>query len=375
MRRFSMPRLSTLLITVAVAALAVVAIVFSVISSLDSSPRQEAASTSQEQADSGEVPSPADAEGADDISGIQTRDELVTELAQANLSGTLAIAQRETCRVFKLSLPYLQARKEPDLEACSFPVVSDPRLSPTAEARQPNGVLVASCREGRLSVFDRLVTQHPPPNEQIARRYSIEGCAPAWRSDGALTFVRGGEVVSASPGCLDEPDCAQVLLPRAALAAGLRVARPTLHFDDAKITQLVWTGPTRFVAIIDLHNSDGTREDLVGLVDRTRLIALARPRAPKLSLIRVSPKRTYVAVRAPGTQALWVFRPRADRLEVKRFPPWAPPAPTDINGIAWSPDERWTVVSSRRSIYLFQTGKSRLGYIGLPLVASDVLWQ
>ena len=200
MRRFSMPRLSTLLITVAVAALAVVAIVFSVISSLDSSPRQEAASTSQEQADSGEVPSPADAEGADDISGIQTRDELVTELAQANLSGTLAIAQRETCRVFKLSLPYLQARKEPGLEACSFPVVSDPRLSPTSEARQPNGVLVASCREGRLSVFDRLVTQHPPPNEQIARRYSTEGCAPAWRSDGALTFVRGGEVVSASPG-------------------------------------------------------------------------------------------------------------------------------------------------------------------------------
>ena len=105
MRRFSMPRLSTLLITVAVAALAVVAIVFSVISSLDSSPRQEAASTSQEQADSGGVPSPADAEGADDISGIQTRDELVTELAQANLSGTLAIAQRETCRVFKLWLP------------------------------------------------------------------------------------------------------------------------------------------------------------------------------------------------------------------------------------------------------------------------------
>ena len=374
MRRFSMPRLSTLLITGAVAALAVVAIVSSVISSLDSSPRQEAA-TSQQQAEGGKVPSPVDAEAAGDIAGIQTRDDLVTELAQANLSGTLAIAQRETCRVFKLSLPYLQAREQPGLEACSFPVVPDPRLSPSSEARQPNGVLVASCREGRLSVFDRLVTQHPPPQEQIAPRYSIEGCAPAWRSDGALTFVRGGEVVSARPACLDEPDCPQVLLPRAALAAGLRAAQPTLAFDDAKITQLVWTGRARFVAIIDVHNSDGTREDLVGLVDRTRLIAVTRPRVPKLSLMRVSPKRTYVAVRAEGTQALWVFRPRADRLEVKRFPPWAPPAPTDIKGIAWSPDERWTVVSSRRSIYLFQTGKSRLGYIGLPLVASDVLWQ
>lgn len=374
MRRLSKARLSTILIAGAVAALAVVAIVVSVISSLDSPPRPEAAATVQEQADNEEAPAAADADGAGDISLIQTRDDLVTALAQANLSGTLAIAEREGCRVFKLSLPYLRAQEQPGLEACSFPVVSDPRLSPNSEARQPNGVLVASCREGRLSVFDHVVTQHPPPDEQIARRYSTDGCAPAWRSDGALTFVRDGEVVSALPACLGKPDCEHVLLARAALAAALRVARPTLAVDDAKITELVWTGRARFVAIIDVHGPNGTREDLVGLIDGMRVVALARPRAPQLSLMRVSPKHTYVAVRAPGTQALWVFRPRADRLEVKRFPPWAPPAPTDINGIAWSPDERWTVVSARRSIYLFQTGKSRLGYIGLPLAASDVLW-
>jgi hypothetical protein len=77
-------------------------------------------------------------------------------------------------------------------------------------------------------------------------------------------------------------------------------------------------------------------------------------------------------VRSTSFARIWLVRASASSFSVRPFPPWAPPAPTDIRAIAWSPDDRWTAVASRRSVYLFRTARGREGYIGLPLVARDL---
>lgn len=366
-----MPRLSTALLVVGVCAIAIAAVVAAVLPE-DDRPSQGSAAATTQSTVSEDSQSPAALER--DVSGLETLESLVTELAAARVTGTLAIAGSTDCRVFTVSLPYLRAKELAGLEACAFPVSSESRLSSVTQARQPHGNLAARCREGQLVVFDPVATPGLPRDDQVAAGSWFDGCGPAWKPDGTLTYVLGGQVVSVDPTCLDDPACPEVILSRATLGADLRSLDPSMAFATAGVKQLTWTGNRRFVAIIVVRSQGGARENLVGLVDGGRLVGLLRPPATELSLVRTSPKGTYVAVRAPAEEALWVVHTEGGKLRMERFPPWAPPAPTAFTRIAWSPDESWTAISSRRSVYLFKTGKSNLGYFGLPVAASDVLW-
>jgi hypothetical protein len=136
---------------------------------------------------------------------------------------------------------------------------------------------------------------------------------------------------------------------------------------------VAWLSDTALVAIIRGERGDGKRRDLVALFDGGRLLDAAPLRRPRLSLLRVSPRRTYVAVQADPT-GIWLLHADGASLSVERFPPWSPPAPTDVKAIAWSPDERWTAVASRTTVYVYPTADGRAGFIGLPITARDLEW-
>jgi hypothetical protein len=89
-------------------------------------------------------------------------------------------------------------------------------------------------------------------------------------------------------------------------------------------------------------------------------------------LIRVSPSRKFAAVRSDSRARIWLVRPQRSRLTVRPFPPGSPPAPTDLRAIAWSPDDRWTALATRRAVYVFRTGNAHNGYIGIPVAVRDV---
>lgn len=131
-----------------------------------------------------------------------------------------------------------------------------------------------------------------------------------------------------------------------------------------------WLSDTRLVAVVRAGQGHS-----VGLFERGRLVARSTLRRPRLALLRVSPRGTWVALREPPFGTIWLLRVRRRSLSLEPFPPWSPPAPTDIRAIAWSPDERFAVVASLSAVYVFRTGAPEEGFVGLPLAVADLDWR
>jgi hypothetical protein len=259
-------------------------------------------------------------------------------LSDVGAYGVLYVSD-EDCRVRGYQLPSLETVAGISGRACRFPV-----LSRTATPLRPALPSTASCHQEAE-------------------------CAPAWKPNGTLTFVRDGEVLRLEALCGNgDPSCERVALSRADLRRALA------GFSLPRIREIAWLSNTRVLAVVGIGRG-GAERDLVALFEGKRLAARSALRQPGLSLLRVSPSRALVAIRAPSFGRMWLLRPQGRSLNVKPFPPWSPPAPTDIHAIAWSPDERFTAVASRRAVYVFHTGASARGYIGLPLAAADIAWR
>jgi hypothetical protein len=127
----------------------------------------------------------------------------------------------------------------------------------------------------------------------------------------------------------------------------------------------------RLLAIVRT-GTPGAGRDVIAVFEGRRLVARARVSDGRLSLIRVSPSRKFAAVRSDSRARIWLVRPQRSRLTVRPFPPGSPPAPTDLRAIAWSPDDRWTALATRRAVYVFRTGNAHNGYIGIPVAVRDV---
>jgi hypothetical protein len=75
----------------------------------------------------------------------------------------------------------------------------------------------------------------------------------------------------------------------------------------------------------------------------------------------------FVAARAAGRGGLLVLGP--DGLAAS-LPPL-----TDPRSITWSPDERWTAVATRNSVFVFRTNTGEARFTRLPVVARDLTWR
>jgi hypothetical protein len=297
---------------------------------------------------------------------LAARDRVTDNLAAAlegeGITGVLYYSDREDeCRLDAVRLPSLDQVTPPKLSSCRFELPPDPEPTATLAGVtwNPSGHLAAYCRRGRVIVM----------NATGETLHELEGCAPAWKPNGTLTFVRNGEVVD----CGDGGRCERLALSRRDLRQALRRTSIERLFRTVafRVREVAWFTNTRLGAII--------REDYEGSPGRQLPIVLDGGRAVNpagsipfqhLSFGSMSPKRTEVALEVEGFDNPWLLN-RDGGYSAQ----WSPPSLNNVVALAWSPDERWRAVATRTSIYLFERYLEQPRIFRLPIAAADVTWR
>ena len=179
----------------------------------------------------------------------------------------------------------------------------------------------------------------------------IGGCAPAWRPDGSMTYIRRGAIVQ-----FPRTGRAQVLRSRSQLAGALE-GQPSLRgVGGWHAIRVAWLSPARFAVLA----SNGSRVVLAVFSGR-RIVAL-RTRVPsRVTELRGSPRGSYVVLGTAGGVRVYDAR-RRDLSRVRRF--------GILVSVAWSSDESWRAVAQEQKVLLVGPHVS----VVLPLRALDLAW-
>jgi hypothetical protein len=238
------------------------------------------------------------------------------------------------------------------------------RRAPAEDARAPEraeasdalrtagatGTLVYSDAGCRLHAL-RLPSLRPAPASRIQR------CEPHIPTDGIGTFE--GDVVWAGFGA----GVVQVVLSRDEL--GRAVRRATGLEGEYRAVQAVPLARDRIAAL--LTDSEGVDRIFAVLEDERVLVAFARWELGNAGVLRPSPRGTYVALIERDNGSISVFTRDGD--------PVALPQGVTAHAIAWSPDERWTALATRASVYVFATEEPDRELIRIPVSVRDLDWE
>ena len=317
-----MGRRVTWVVVGAVAALAVAATV----EALRREPEAQSTTTSRER------PAPASTPTRVPISG---REEVRDLLETAGARGVLYLGDRN-CRLRTLLLPAVEWRSQPERPVpCRFTVDLAGSVHPDDVRIETQTGVRAVCRGSRVDVFGQT---------GIALATFPDACAPAWRPDTSLSFVRDGELVL-TPDLRNE----RVLLSRAELERALGPGSQLLEaawFDDQTYAAAVRRG----------------RETLVAVFRGTELVAQPSFSSPRIEGLRTTDR--VVATRTATSGPAVTFLDRAGR------------AILTVEGghsISWSPGELVAAVAGR-GMLVFVNPHSR-ERAPLALVATDLEWR
>jgi hypothetical protein len=243
------------------------------------------------------------------------------------------------CRLRALLLPALESAPAPRDGGCR--ALISPSTAPPGWSLWPRDTpLAAYCRRGRVIVSGSVGESLP----------MIGGCAPAWRPDGSMTYVRRGAIVQ-----FPRTGRARVVRSRDQLALALEGVSALRRTKGWRATNVAWLGPTRFAIV-----AERAGRAVLAVFAGRRIVALARvPRG--VSELSASPRGTYLVLRVDGRLHLYRVA-RSGLGPVRSF--GAPVA------IAWSPDERWVAVARADRIVLTRARER----IALPLPAIDLAW-
>ena len=154
-------------------------------------------------------------------------------LSSAGVTGTLyfTVQVEDGCALHELALPRFDGRGSYAIDSCEFDV-------------SPQGNIAT----GPSCPGDGVQAGPPGSTRRTAERF--RGCAPAWRPDGELTFVRDGDVVTAG---------GEVLVHDLA-----RAGRPWFSSRrPVTVRALAWLTQTRLAAILRGRSRFGGHELLV----------------------------------------------------------------------------------------------------------------
>lgn len=262
------------------------------------------------------------------------------DLRRAGVSGVLYFSARtkDGCSLRALRLPDLRDEASFTFEFCRFDV-------------SPEGNVVAGppCPSDRVDIR---------PVDELAS--SWVGCAPAWKPNGELTFVRDGDVLT--------PD-GEILIDDLALTAQRAFPRdrPVLV---RHVRQTAWLTDTRLVAV--LRNPMGEVADIVVIFDKGRVVPGAfLPAGASLYVSRTA-QEIFVGGGGAGVQ---VFDHRGNFVSVSRFPFGS------IAAVAYSPDGRWFALARPGNVCIYEERKppprpqERFPVTCLPFDAVDLAWR
>jgi hypothetical protein len=270
---------------------------------------------------------------------IPQRSELAASLRTGGLDGVLYFVDTH-CELHAMHLPALEAVPAPRGGACRALV--SPATAPPGWSLWPrNSALAAWCERRHVIVSAAAGPRLP----------MIGGCAPSWRPDGSITYVRRGAIVQ---------------FPRAGRAVVLRSSEQLIRAIEARpearresgwqVRRVAWLAPSRFAVV-----ASAAGKDVLVVFDGRRITGVTTRIPAGVEELRASPRGNFVVGRT--ATALQVYDARRSTLpRVWRF---GSPA-----AIAWSRDERWVALAHSNSI-VFRQGAERLV---IPLTALDLGW-
>jgi hypothetical protein len=256
------------------------------------------------------------------------------------IRGTLLYRDRR-CRLHAVSLPDLEEQPTQAQPGCRF----------TATRGNPVD-FTPRCRRGATGI----------PFGDVVER--IPGCHPAWKPNGVLTLLRGGELVAIEVARTERGEIAfeaRVILSRAALRRAL--GRNPWALKDPVLQEVVWLD-NDLAAVVARER--GESDHVFALFRDTRLVAAPPFPYPRLVDLRASPFGSYVAARFAGGQGLIMLDDRGDLVSA---------GIRTAHAVAWSPDEVWTALATSDGVFVFPTGERAIQLIRIPIVARDLVWR
>jgi hypothetical protein len=271
---------------------------------------------------------------------LSDRAALAQRLRAGSAGGVLYFVD-STCRLHALRLPSLTAAPAPRGGGCRALV--SPASAPPGWSLWPrNTPLAARCDEHRRVIVSAATGPSLP---------MIGGCAPAWRPDGSMTYIRRGAIVQ-----FPRTGRAQVLRSASQLARALEGLPALRGMSGWHASRVAWLSPARFAVVA----SRGSHSVLAVFSGR-RIVAL-KPHVPSRVIeLRGSPRGNYVVLGTASGVRVYDAR-RRDLPRVRRF--------GMLVSVAWSSDERWLAVAEEQQVLLVGPHRS----VVLPLRALDLAW-
>jgi hypothetical protein len=211
-----------------------------------------------------------------------------------------------------------------------------------------------ACRTGSLALPELL-----PAPVIVAAECSERSTRSGWVTVGAIGRI-------ALPGCTAGSGTPGPRCHGATLAAD-DVRRALEPAGEVTIAEAAWLGDRRLAAII---RDEASGMDLLMLFDRRELVGPPALVARELTGLSVSPRRAHIAVRAPSGGVYVLDRDGRFALPGRfRFPL------LETYAVAWSPDDRWTALATRGTVYLLETDPAAREVIDLPIRARALEWR
>jgi hypothetical protein len=217
---------------------------------------------------------------------------------------------------------------------------------------------------GTITYSDRQCRLHAVrlPTLEAAPAPGYERCTPHIPSRGFA--VADGEVVWSGLGFRT----AQTVLSRAELTAAVRrhpqaVGPPWTGAGRYEAVRLVALGANRLAVVLVNPHADWERP-LLATFEDGRLASLRVGVAGSRDRIRPSPRGRYLAVLHP-LAGVEIYKADGDRVQL--------PSVTNPHAVAWSPDDEWTALATRYSVYVFPSDRPQ-ETIRIPLAVRDLDW-
>jgi hypothetical protein len=255
-------------------------------------------------------------------------------LARAGIRGRLYLSDAG-CRIRALRVPALEWGNPTGVEGrCRFSISGSGGVADDRIAWQPRGRMAAACRGGILEVYTA--------DEEPA--WQTDGCAPAWKPGGSLTFIRNGDLVLSSRFRQE-----RVVLSAARVKAALG--------REASLEEVAWIDDRQLAAAVRRG-----RLSTLAVFYRGRLVH--RPGFSALGIEHLRAGRGLIAAlaRGPGGVSVTFFDLAGGKTLALRG-----------HAFAWSPGGSIAAVAGRDRIVFVEptTGEFR----SLQLSAADVEWR